>query len=70
MAIWTKVCALATSLFVCLLYLGLSEESLLMDAVPAIIGSLLDEASLTHALPQILNSFYVALIGSTDKVVI
>ena len=70
MTIWAKVCTLATNLFICLIYLGLSEESLLVDAVPAIIGSLIDEASLTHALPQILDSFYVALIGSTDKVVI
>ena len=69
-AIWAEVCTLATSLFVCLFYLGLGEEGLLVDAVPTIVGSFVDEASLTHALPQILNSFYVTLIGSTDEVVV
>ena len=69
-AIWTEVCTLATSLFVCFLYLSLGEEGLLVDAVPAIVGSLVDEACLTHALPQILDGFYVALIGSTDEVVV
>ena len=70
MAIWAEVCTLATSLFVCLFYLGLGEEGLLVDAVPTIVGSLIDEASLTHALPQVLDSFYVTLIGSTDEVII
>ena len=70
MAIWAEVCTLATSLFVCFLYLGLGEEGLLVDAVPTIVGSFVDEASLTHALPQVLDSFYVTLIGSTDEVVV
>ena len=70
MAIWAEVRALATSLFICLLYLSLGEEGLLVNAIPTIVRSLIDEASLTHALPQILDSFYVALIGSTDKVII
>ena len=70
MAIWAEVGALATSLFICLLYLGLGEEGFLVDAVPTIVRSLIDKASLTHALPQILDSFYVALIGSTDEVII
>ena len=70
MAIWAEMGTLATGLFICLLYLSLGEEGLLVDAIPAIIGSLVDEASLTHALPQILDSFYVALIGSTDEVVV
>ena len=51
MAIWAEVCALATSLFICLFYLSLGEEGLLVDAVPTIVGSFVDEAGLTHALP-------------------
>ena len=69
-AIWAEVCALATSLFICLLYLSLGEEGLLVDAIPTIVRSLVDKASLTHALPQILDCFYVALIGSADEVII
>ena len=70
MAIWAEVCALATSLFICLLYLSLGEEGLLVDAIPTIVRSLIDEASLTHTLPQILDCFFVSLIGSPAEVVI
>jgi hypothetical protein len=69
-AVGAEVLALGVVLLVGLRDLGLGEVGLLGDAVPAVVGALVEVAGLLHALPEVLHGVVLALLGGADEVVV
>ena len=65
-----EVLALAVAFLVGLVHLVLGEVGLVGDAVPAVIGALVDIARLPHALPEVADGTQLARLGGTDKVIV
>ena len=70
LALGTKVLAFNVVFLIGLLHLRLRVVGLLVHAVPAIVGVLVDVAGILHEVPQMLNGGNLAWLRSADEVVV